>query len=101
MYRNEIEGFIDSHREEMIEDICTLCRINSEKMPYVEGKPYGEGPFQALQAALGMAEGYGFPSVIMTIMWEQPTSMTRRDSWTSWPIWTWFLPARDGLRQSL
>ena len=60
MYRNEIEGFIDSHREEMIEDICTLCRINSEKMPYVEGKPYGEGPFQALQAALGMAEGYGF-----------------------------------------
>ena len=23
MYRNEIEGFIDSHREEMIEDICT------------------------------------------------------------------------------
>ena len=60
MYRKEIEGFIDSHREEMIEDICTLCRINSEKMPYVEGKPYGEGPFRALQAALGMAEGYGF-----------------------------------------
>ena len=55
MYRKEIEGFIDSHREEMIEDICTLCRINSEKMPYVEGKPYGEGPFQALPAALGMA----------------------------------------------
>ena len=38
MYRKEIEGFIDSHREEMIEDICTLCRINSEKMPYVEGQ---------------------------------------------------------------
>ena len=33
MYRKEIEGFIDSHRDEMIEDICTLCRINSEKMP--------------------------------------------------------------------
>ena len=47
MYRKEIEGFIDSHRDEMIEDICALCRINSEKMPYVEGKPYGEGPFQA------------------------------------------------------
>lgn len=29
-----------------------------------------------------------------------PTSMTRRDSWTSWPIWTWFLPVRDGRRQS-
>ncbi len=41
------------------------------------GKPYGEGPFQALQAALGMAEVMVFLSAIMTIMWEQPTSMTR------------------------
>lgn len=60
MYRKEIEGFIEAHREEMIDDICTLCRINSEKMPYVEGKPFGEGPFEALHAALTMAEGYGF-----------------------------------------
>lgn len=60
MYRKEIESFIDSHRQEMIEDICALCRINSEKMPYVEGKPFGQGPFEALQAALNMAEGYGF-----------------------------------------
>lgn len=59
-YRKEIEGFMDSHKEEMIEDICTLCRINSEKMPYVEGKPYGEGAFEALEAALSMAEEYGF-----------------------------------------
>ena len=47
-YKKEIEGFIDAHKDEMIEDICTLCRINSEKKPYVEGKPYGEGPFQRL-----------------------------------------------------
>lgn len=60
MYKNEIEQYINSHRQEMSDDICTLCRINSEKMPYVEGKPYGEGPFMALNAALGMAEGYGF-----------------------------------------
>lgn len=59
-YRKEIEGFIDAHKDEMIEDICTLCRINSERKPYVEGKPYGEGAFEALQAALAMAEGYGF-----------------------------------------
>ena len=59
-YRKEIEGFIDAHKDEMIEDICTLCRINSEKKPYVEGKPYGEGTFEALNAALTMAEGYGF-----------------------------------------
>lgn len=60
MYRKEIEDYINGHREEMIEDICALCRINSEKMPYVEGKPYGEGTFAALHAALTMAEGYGF-----------------------------------------
>ncbi len=60
MYRKEIEQYIDSHRQEMVDDICTLCRINSEKMPYSEGKPYGEGAFDALMAALNMAEKYGF-----------------------------------------
>lgn len=60
MYREEIERYIDSHRSEMIEDICTLCRINSEKTAYVEGKPFGEGNFAALHAALSMAERYGF-----------------------------------------
>ena len=60
MYRKEIEGFIDSHRQEMIDDICKLCRINSEKMPYTEGKPYGDGAFDALHAALAMMEDYGF-----------------------------------------
>ena len=24
----EIEEYIDSHKDQMIEDICTLCRIN-------------------------------------------------------------------------
>ena len=60
MYRKEIEQFIDEHLNEMIEDICMLCRINSEKMPYIEGKPYGDGVFDALQAALGLMEKYGF-----------------------------------------
>ena len=60
MYRKEIEEYIDSHKDQMIEDICTLCRINSEKMPYTEGKPFGEGPFEVLQTALTMMENYGF-----------------------------------------
>lgn len=60
MYREKIDQFIDAHVDEMIEDISALCRINSEKMPYVEGKPYGEGAFEALQAALAMMERYGF-----------------------------------------
>lgn len=60
MYRKEIEAYIEAHRQEMIEDICTLCRINSEKMPYKEGMPYGQGAFEALNEALAMAESYGF-----------------------------------------
>lgn len=60
MYRKEIEDFIEAHRQEMLDDICTLCRINSEKMPYKEGMPYGEGAFTALAEALSMAENYGF-----------------------------------------
>ncbi len=60
MYRKEIEAYIDSHKEEMIEDIFTLCRINSEKAAYEEGKPYGPGAADALGAALAMADGYGF-----------------------------------------
>ncbi len=59
-YQNEIAAYIDAHTKEMIEDIFTLCRINSERMPAEEGKPYGPGPAEALSAALKLAEGYGF-----------------------------------------
>ena len=60
MYKKEIEAYIEAHKQEMIEDICTLCRINSEKMPYKEGMPFGPGAFEALTEALNMAESYGF-----------------------------------------
>ncbi len=60
MYKNEIENYIDAHKEEMIGDIFTLCRIDSEKMPPEEGRPYGPGAYKALQKALSIAEGYGF-----------------------------------------
>lgn len=60
MYKKEIEAYMEDHKQEMLEDICTLCRINSEKMPYKEGMPYGEGPYTALCQALSMAEAYGF-----------------------------------------
>src|SRR5262245_54603111 len=51
---------IDAHKQEMLDDICELCRINSEKMPYEEGMPFGPGAAECLDAALDMAEGYGF-----------------------------------------
>lgn len=60
MYRKEIEAYIEAHKQEMVEDIFTLCRINSEKSGYEEGMPFGRGAAQALQTALEMAERYGF-----------------------------------------
>lgn len=60
MYRKEIEQYIEDHKEEMIQDIFSLCRIDSQKMPYEEGMPYGKGPAMALLEALSIAEGYGF-----------------------------------------
>ncbi|MEW3477844.1 peptidase M20, partial [[Clostridium] symbiosum] len=60
MYKKHIEEYIDAHRQEMIDDISLLCRINSEKTAYQEGKPYGEGASRALALALSMAEKYGF-----------------------------------------
>lgn len=60
MYKKQIEEYIDSHRQQIIDDVSLLCRINSEKSAYQEGKPYGEGPSRALALALSRAEQYGF-----------------------------------------
>lgn len=60
MYREKIDAYIDAHAQEMLDDICVLCRINSEKMPAEEGMPYGPGAAECLDTALDMAEEYGF-----------------------------------------
>ena len=59
-YKNEIEKYIDDHKQEMIQDIIRLCEIDSQKMPAKEGMPFGEGPYKALMEAVSMGEGYGF-----------------------------------------
>ena len=56
----KISKFIDDHTEEMVRDTMKLCEVNSEKGPYEEGKPYGEGPFRALSEAMDLCEKYGF-----------------------------------------
>ncbi len=60
MYREQIEQYIDSHKDEMIADIIELCKIDSAKGSYIEGKPFGQGPFEALIEGLQMGEKYGF-----------------------------------------
>lgn len=63
MYKEKIDAFINSHRQELIEDICELCRINSEKTAGEEDMPFGPGIAECLDTALDMAEGYGFDVV--------------------------------------
>lgn len=60
MYREKTDQFIEEHKEQMLEDICKLCSINSEKAQEKPGMPYGEGNRRALDAAMAMAESYGF-----------------------------------------
>ena len=54
--------FMDEHEAEMIEDVKTLCRINSVRGAYEVGKPYGEGPYNALMTAMGICERYDMPT---------------------------------------
>lgn len=56
-------NYIDEHEEEMVEDVKRLCRINSVKGAYEVGKPFGEGPYNALMTAMSMCERYGFSTV--------------------------------------
>lgn len=63
MYREKIDAFIEAHKEEMIDDICELCGINSEKMEAEEDMPYGPGVAECLDVALDIAEGYEFDVV--------------------------------------
>lgn len=55
-----ITSWMEEHREQFLEDLKTLCRINSVAGKAEEGAPYGAGPRRALQAAMDMAQGYGF-----------------------------------------
>lgn len=60
MNKEKISAWVDAHKDEMLEDICELCRVNSEKMPAEEDMPFGPGTAECLDMALDMAEGYGF-----------------------------------------
>ena len=48
MYQKQLEEYFAAHKDEMIEDICTLIRIPSDRQQPKEGMPFGEGPARAL-----------------------------------------------------
>lgn len=58
--QERVHAYLEAHRDEMIEDIKELIRIDSARAEAKEGMPYGEGPAAALEAGLKIFEKHGF-----------------------------------------
>jgi len=59
-YEKEIHEYIENHKDELLNDLFDLMRINSEKMDPLPGKPFGEGPAKALAKGIEILDKYGF-----------------------------------------
>ncbi len=60
MYKKQIEEYFNLHKDKMLEDICKILRIKSDRQEAKEGMPFGEGVVKALEESLKMAENMGF-----------------------------------------
>ena len=60
MDQKRIEAYFEAHQQEMLEDICRLVRIRSVREPAEPGKPFGHGPWLALEEARKLLEEKGF-----------------------------------------
>ena len=60
MYKEKLDAYIDAHKDDMLEDLKKLVRIDSQKGEAMPGKPFGEGPAKVLDAAEEMIKEYGF-----------------------------------------
>lgn len=60
MWKQQLEQWFSSHKQEMVDDICRLIRIESVRGEAQPGMPYGPGPAAALAEAEKMAAAFGF-----------------------------------------
>ena len=60
MYRKQIEDYFAINKDEMLNDICSIIKIKSDREEAIPGMPFGEGPAKALEAALNLAKNMGF-----------------------------------------
>lgn len=60
MYKPQIDQYFAEHTDQMVNDICRLIHIQSDRQPTHAGQPFGAGPAAALAAALDIAAGMGF-----------------------------------------
>ena len=57
---DKIDHWMETHREELIQDICRLVKIPSISNPEEEVKPYGKRCRDALAEMLKIGQEYGF-----------------------------------------
>ena len=60
MYQAALKEYFAQHRQELVNDICRLVRIESVRGTPQAGMPYGVGPASVLHTAMEMAQGMGF-----------------------------------------
>lgn len=58
--RTKIDAWFDQHADELIKDVGKLVAVKSIRGEALPGKPYGEGPAAALQAASAILKEKGF-----------------------------------------
>lgn len=59
----EINNWIDDHRQVIVDSLCTLMRFNSVKSaPEAADMPFGKGAAEALQYMMSLGEQHGFIS---------------------------------------
>lgn len=56
----KVNKWIEEHLDQYIEDLKDFVSINSVQGSYEQGKPFGDGPFDALNFAIDLAAKYGF-----------------------------------------
>lgn len=59
--KEKISDWIDAHEQDLINDTARLVAIKSVRGAPAPGAPFGEGPARALDEALAICAGYGFP----------------------------------------
>ena len=59
MYKEKIDQYMDDQKEQMVEDLKTLIRIDSQRTEAKPGKPFGEGAAKVLEAGIGLMEKVG------------------------------------------
>lgn len=62
--KDQIKDYFNQNWFTMMRDIARMVSINSERMPAQEGKPFGEGPYQALMEFKELAKERGFDTKI-------------------------------------